>query len=182
MSKPPPPAPVAPLPILRTALAPDQILDRLDKASRRGKLAGFHATGQPDSPFWIEIFGKFFHRRLLVTLRPAPQAESASTTLSFENRLRPAVPIAFWIVTILSVWPGVVLTDSLLATYFSWYPREFWITCAWYLPLTILPVPWMWLSWWRQSATIADAEARASIAKVAAHLGATEVNTDPGLA
>ena len=153
------------------------MLDRLGNASRRGKLAGFHAS-PPDSPspFTIEVFGKFINRRLMVEMDPDPASPQSGSILRFENRVRPMPIVIFWGAMILSIWPGVVLTDSLLATYFSWYPRELWVTCAWYLPITILPIPWMWRMFWHQSAAIADAEARLSISKVAAHLGATVID------
>ncbi len=175
----------APLPVLLAPLTPAQILDRLDKASRRGKLAGFRRSDTPDRPFHIEVFGKYFDRRLLVTMSSdsvaspdsagasAPPAGNTSTTLRFENRVKHSRICIFWFVILISIWPGVSLTDSILATYFDWYPREFWVTCAWYLPLAIAPVPWMWLTAWRQSAVIADAEARESIARIAAHVGAS---------
>lgn len=164
----------APLPVLRASLTPGQIVDRLDKASRRGKLAGFRRSDNPASPFYLEVFGKYFDRRLRVEMSPNTDASpERSTTLRFRNRVKQLRVYIFWLVILISIWPGVSLTDSILATYFSWYPREFWVTCAWYLPLTVLPVPWMWLTAWRQSARIADAEARDSIGKIAGHLGAT---------
>ena len=165
-----------PLPALRAPLDAAAIVDRLSTASRRGKLPGFRATPEdPASPFVIEVFGKYIHRRMLVSLEAQP-ADHA-TVLRFRTRLRRTPIAVFWIVVVLSVWPGVALTDSLLATYFSWYPREFWVTCAWYLPLAVIPIPWMWRTIWRQSAAIADAEARESIAKIATHLGAGPVGT-----
>lgn len=167
----------APMPVLRAPLTPSQIVERLDKASRRGKLAGFRRSDNPTSAFHIEVFGKYFDRRLLVEMSPAASgttdAAAPSTTLRFDNRVKPLRVWIFWLFILISIWPGVSLTDSILATYFSWYPREFWFTCAWYLPLTILPVPWMWLTAWRQSARVADSEARESIGKIAGHLGAS---------
>ena len=167
----PKPAP-APLPVLRTALEGGEILDRLDKASRRGKMPGFHRQ-TPDRPglFWLEVFGKFFDRRLTARLEPAPEGDQRLIRFSMRSKRWPIW--VFWVVVAITIWPGVVLTDSLLATYFSWYPREFWVTCVWYLPLAIVPVPWMWKAAWGQSSAIADAEARQLIAKVAQHLGAS---------
>lgn len=171
----------APLPAVRASLATDQIVERLDKASRRGKLPGFRRA-RPGSPiaFVIEVFGKYFDRRMFVRIDgTAPGAMGAGSvpesTLRFDSRVKPSRVVVFWAVVVLSIWPGVLLTDSLLATYFSWYPREFWVTCLWYLPLTVVPVPWMWRAWWRESAVIADAEARKSIGDIAGHLGATVV-------
>jgi hypothetical protein len=86
-------------------------------------------------------------------------------------RTRPLAVWAFWVLTALTVYPGVLLTDSLLATYFLWYPRSIWFTCAWYLPITVLPVPWMWKWAWGESSRVARGEARAAIERVAGHLG-----------
>lgn len=191
----PPPEPGVgvrePLPRLRTALTDAQIVERLTKASRRGKMAGFHGeaprgvSGGDVLPVWFEVFGQYFDRRLIVRAerdsadRGAVAEDAASgggsRVLRFENRVKTFRIWAFWVLTGLSVWPGVLLLHSMMATYFGWYPRAMWVTCAWYLPLTVLPVPWMWSTAWKKSAAVADAEARQSIARIAGHLGATVV-------
>ena len=185
----PPPGGARPaLPRLRTSLSDAEILDRLGRASRRGKLAGFHAgapagaAGPGALGFWLDTFGQYFDRRLTVRAVDASNPPSGQAgparLLCFENRVKPFRVWAFWVICILSIWPGVLLVHSMMATYFGWYPRAFWITCAWYLPLSAGPVPLMWRSAWRKSAAVADAEARLSIGRIAQHLGAA--TEDPG--
>lgn len=158
----------ADLPIVRTTHTVEQALERLGRASKRGKLPGFHRS-EPGCPHaaWFEIFGKYFDHRLTVRAEP----EASGLALSFENRPVMWRVAAFWAIVVLSVWPGVLLMHSLLASYFWGYPRSIWITCAWYLPLAVVPIPWVWRTAWRQSTAIADAEARKTIGLVASHLG-----------
>jgi len=123
------------LPDVRTSLDPTAILSRLDALARRGKLAGF-TPGHGDALFEAACFGEPFDRVLLA--RAA--REDGGTVLRFSTRLRRRVPAIFVAVTILTIWPGVWLTDSMLTTYFSWYTIPTW---WWYIPLTVVPLFWM---------------------------------------
>lgn len=158
------------LPRVRTDLGEAEIVDRLDKASRRGKLAGFHRGGAGVGPFYVEVFGQYFDRRMHARLEATADG-SGGRVLVFDNRVKRWRVWAFWVVMGLTVWPGVLLTHSILVTYFDWYWRAMWVTCAWYLPLAVVPLPWVWKAAWVKSAAIADAEARQAIGLIAKHLG-----------
>lgn len=134
-------------------LAPEAILEAFSAASRKGNLAGFKVL--PSSPDQggqgeqasstrrcaCDIFGSPYDRQLLVTIEPATGSDQPGSVLRFDTKLRKAFPIVVIVVMALAIWPGVWLTDSLLVTYFSWYPKASWVTPAWYLPLMILSVP-----------------------------------------
>jgi hypothetical protein len=129
--------------VIRSPLAPERVLDAFRAASRKGNLAGFR-TSPPASPAAgalgciCDVFGAPFDRELRITIAPAA---SGGSELRFDTKLRPGFPLAAVVMMALALWPGVWLTDSLLVTYFSWYPRAAWFTPAWYLPLMLLCVP-----------------------------------------
>jgi hypothetical protein len=60
----------------------------------------------------------------------------------------------------------VWLTDSLMGVYWPaygvWSDQMPWLTYAWYLPVTALPLPWLWRSLTRKSAAMA-AESAAKV-------------------
>ena len=158
------------LPIIFSPLSGVEILARLDGAARRGKLPGFH-KGQNDSLFHLADFGSPFESALDATAVPT----GAGTSLSFELRLKPLMPWVFVACLVLSVWPGVWLTDSMLKTYFiSWYTMSFWWTCAWYMPLTVPFVPIAILQSLRRSRASAKHAAMELITKVRALVGEAE--------
>lgn len=123
-----------PIPALVVTLSDEEILARAEQLARRGKLPGFERGGD-GSLFRTAAFGAPFDYSLLA--RTA--SEGPGRVLRFEMRLRMRAPLIALIVTILTVWPGVWLTDSMLRTYFSGYDYRTWM---WYLPLSVLPLPW----------------------------------------
>lgn len=153
----------------------DAIVARLDEAARRGKLPGFSdarsggGAGAGGALFTITDFGSPFESVMVAT---ALRADS-DTRLSFEVRVKPLMPAVFAAVLVVTVWPGVWLTDSLLRTYSSWYMSlPDWVTYAWYLPLTAPFCPPAFLAAVRKSRAAAAMEAQELVAKVAALLGA----------
>jgi hypothetical protein len=72
-------------------------------------------------------------------LAAGPQAR-----VTFRLQLLRKMPFIFAVVLVLTLWPGLPLTQSMLVTYFSRYRWSEVITAAWYVPLTVLPVLW-WL-------------------------------------
>lgn len=155
-----------PLPTVETALTPEAITDKLAFASRRGRLAGYEA-GQGGGLFGVAAFGHPFDRVLIAEARKA----DGGTALVFRTMLPMKWPATFIAVTIFTIWPGVWLTDSLLKTYFASYPWWGVQTWMWYLPLTVLPLPWMIKSMWRKSEAIAHDSAHRAIRKIAAETG-----------
>ncbi len=144
---------------VRTPLAPDAITDRVRALSRRGKLPGFMPQ-TPDGLFVFSAFGAPLD--YVVTARA--EREAAVTILTFLGRMQPRLPLIMAIVTVLSIWPGEPITDSLIRSYFQSYTFPGWVTWAWYLPLTVVPLPFMLIRMCKNSARSAYAHAIESIA------------------
>jgi hypothetical protein len=125
------------------ALSPDQILARLDEMARRGRLPDFRPCAG-DALFAVCGLGYPFEHELIARATP----NGSGTTLSFTLRMRCRMPLVAGIVLALTVWPGVWLTDSMLRTYWEAYDFN---TYLWYLPLTILPIPFGWVKAVRRS-------------------------------
>ncbi len=156
------PAQTDQLPAIDTALDAGAVLERLEKLAKRGKLAGFRRLS--DRSFGVSAFGSPFDREMVGTVE--------SGRVSFELVWKRAMPAAFLVTLIVSVWPGVHLMDSLMNTWFGWYPNAFWVTCAWYIPLTALPAPWAWKVAMNRSRAGSDEHARETIDKIRDALGA----------
>ena len=161
------PAGAEAIPSVVTPLSREQILERLGNMSKRGKLPGF-VRGSVSGPvlFRAEAFGEPFEGVI-----EARAEGDGATTLRFAYRMLPKLPWIFGVVSILTVWPGVILTDSLMKTYFPGFTASV-PTSWWYLPLTVLPLPLMWRSWMRKSRTLGLASAQEQAAKIAAELAA----------
>lgn len=146
--------------VLRTPLRRAEIQERLARAARRGLLPGFAPRGQ--ASFRVEADAVPFVHELAGAIEELPDGSEVRLTLRRLGRM----PAIFVVVIALTIWPGAWLTDSLLATYWGayggWTSELPWLTYAWYLPLTVLPLPWAWRSLSRKSA----AEAGASAAKL----------------
>ncbi len=163
--------PAQPLPTLTTTLTPDQVIQRLQALAKRGKLPDFKIVDEGSSAttrrFQMLAFGSPYDRDLFGDVRQ----QSTTTAISFTSRLKRKFPIIVIVTMIVSLWPGVWLTDSMLSTYFSWYPRQFWITCAWYLPLTLAAIPMLWKQY-TKSERLTHAETIETIQKIAAAIDA----------
>ncbi|MBK7405638.1 MAG: hypothetical protein IPJ41_13695 [Phycisphaerales bacterium] len=135
---------------IATGLGGAEIIDRLRKAGRRGKLPGFDSKDA--RAFRLDCDAVPFEHELRGSI--VDQGESGAVVRVRLAR-KPVIPAVFAITLVLTVWPGVWLTDSLMATYWSAYGRWAesmpWLTYAWYLPTTALPLPWMWRSLVRKS-------------------------------
>ncbi len=158
-----------PLPDLLTPHAPDEVVRRLDLAARRGRVAGFRREPGP-ALFSVEAFATPFEHKLLATAR----AEGQQTRLSFRPVMLPRIPWIYGIVIAFCIWPGVWLTHSMLVTWFGdWYFAEEWKTWAWYIPLTVIPLPWAVRRLWVKSRGEAHADALAQIDKLRMELEAS---------
>jgi hypothetical protein len=152
-------------------LTPEAIVAKLDTAARRGKLAGFTA-GKPGSGelFVADAFGTPFEGALVAT---AQASGHGGTRLTFARRLKPAWPWGFAIVLVASVWPGVVLTESVLAAMF---PSATWLwqtTYYWYLPLSIIGGIFGWIGAMKKSRLTVAVSSHETADKVKALLGVT---------
>jgi hypothetical protein len=152
------------LPVVATGLAAEQVLERLGKASRRGRLPGFAAGGH-GALFSVAAHGSPFDADLVARYRVL----ASGGELGFEVRFKRVMPGIFVAALVVSAWPGVYFMDELIAMYLRelWRP---WVTYYWYLPLTILPLPWVWRAVMRKSLTTTRASALEAIGKVAAEI------------
>lgn len=156
-----------PLPPLRTELTLAQVRERCLAASRRGRLAGYK-VGSGDEAFRVECPGTPFEGWLVA--RAVATGAEGKVTLEFSTVLKPVWTWGFAVALVLSIWPGVVLTEGLVA---SLIPGSFWQwTWYWYMPLT---VPFAPLAQWQAvklSRVGVRAEAEATIEKLRKELGA----------
>jgi hypothetical protein len=158
------------LPTVRTGLSAAEVVDRLRAAARRGRMPGLDvpgAGGRGGVVFRVECPATPFEG-WLVAEREGGAGEGV---LRFTTRLKPAWPVGFAVVLVLSVWPGVVLTESLIA---SLIPGSFWKwTWWWYVPLTVVSSPWAMWAAVKMSRAGVRAEAEATIAKIAGEIEGT---------
>lgn len=110
-------------------------LARLERLSRKGRLAGFRRID--DSTCESSVFGTLYDRVMTVSLTPA----EGGTRVVMSTRLKRTMPVVVIALMVFTLGPGVFVTHSMLETYFGWYPSALWVTCAWYLPLTLLAIP-----------------------------------------
>jgi hypothetical protein len=159
--------PLDPPPTIHSPLTPGEAIKRLDRASKRGKLAGF---AQLDGDrFRTLVYGEPFDRELLGAIAK----KDGGCEIELGLRLMKKMPIIAIALIVVSIWPGVWLTDSMIQTYFSGYPNSFWVTAAWYLPITVIPLPWMLRSMWRKSEGIAREEFAKMVGKIVREVDGT---------
>lgn len=151
-----------------TGLAPTRVLEKLDRLARDGKLAGFRALGT--GGFEVSAFGEPFDRRLVATMT----ADGTRLRLDFRASLVARMPVIYALVIAVSIWPGVWLTHSMLATYWNWYGRwDQWVTWAWYMPLTIVPLFFVLPKMVRKSERACHEHAEEQIRKIAENVSGT---------
>jgi hypothetical protein len=137
-----------------TPLPPADVLARLDRAARRGRLPGFHPLTESGRFVIRELGGPFEYR-----LECHARAHGERTEIECHLRREWRMPLIYAAVIAFSIWPGVWLTDSLLKSYFP--TRELY-TYYWYLALAIIPTPWIWRGTERRSLAAARAHAQES--------------------
>lgn len=148
-------------PDLVVALDAAEIRRRMDVASRRGRVPGVH-VGDGDTLFEVDGCGTPFEHHLVATGSVA----AGSTRVSFSLVRRKRMPLIFAALLVVTVWPGVYFMDQLIPGEWNWIP-----TWMWYLPLTVLPVPWFWRSTSRKSRAIAMEDASGLVEKIRVELG-----------
>ena len=136
-------------------------MQTLDALAKRGKLPGYQPL--TDTTFRADAFGSPFDADLLVTI-----TSTDPCAIDCSLRLRRRMPILFAIVTILTIWPGVLITDSLIPGEWGWWP-----TAYWYYPLTIVPIPFLVVSMSRKTRASIRRHAREQIATITKALDAT---------
>jgi hypothetical protein len=107
----------------------------------------------------VTAFGGVYDYDLLLHVRPRG---TAGSSIDFEMRLLRKVPIIAVLLIVVSVFPGLQLTHSMLSIYFSWYTIDTW---WWYLPLVALSLPFMW-NQFKASRAEAHRDASVTIGKI----------------
>lgn len=156
------------LPTIGSAHQPDRVVPVLEDAAKRGKLPGFRRVGE--SEFAVDAFGTPFDYELRGRVEPA----SSSSRVRFALRRKGLMPIVFALVLVLTVEPGRYFADQLIPGEWGWIN-----TMWWYYPLTILPLPWVWLGLWKRSRASAVGHASEQIEKMRRALEATPARS-PG--
>lgn len=164
--------PAAKLPTLSTTLDPGKVVDQVDALARSGKLPEFE-RGATVGTFSCVAFGNPFDYALFGTAEPQPSG--SGSTIRFDLKMSQKLPLIFAIVIIISIWPGLPLTHSLLVSYIdpgymNLLNRFHLSTWMWYIPLTVLPLLWMIPKQLRQSREAALASAAESIEIIAESL------------
>lgn len=161
--------------VLLTRLHAPEVAVALSKAGRRGKLPGYDAPD--DTSFRVDCDAVPFEYALVGSIKPV-SGQDPSTQVQLSLVRRPLMPTIFALTIAVSIWPGVWLTDSILGVYWSTYSRWSasmpWLTYAWYLPLTVLPLPWMWRSFANKSKAQALASARKLVKAIEQEVEAAE--------
>ena len=109
----------------------------MQRLSQRGKLAGFKKKGEHLCE--VAVFGTIYDWAMHIEFEEAGNG----SRLTMTTRMKRTLPIVVAVVLALAIYPGVLLTHSMLTTYFGWYPHADWVTVAWYVPLTLLAIPAM---------------------------------------
>jgi len=123
----------------------EQICGALERLSKKGELPGFVAGGD-GGLFSVDAQGTPFDRRFVCDAGES----DGSTHLAWRLETPRKWIVGIWAVLVLTVWPGLPITDSLLQTYFPGsygvWTSGWFKTWMWYLPMTVLPIPWFWKS------------------------------------
>ena len=156
------------LPRVATLLSEDQVLERLSAASKRGRLPGFQA--KRGGLFSVAAHGMPFDGVLTAQLREGH--------MEFALRMLPRLPAIFIVVLLFTIWPGVYFMDELVAQFLPslWRP---WVTYYWYLPITVIPIPWIWRGLMRRSRAALEQSSAQAIAKIAAEVDGQVIQPTP---
>lgn len=155
--------------ILRAPSHKDDAIWKLEVMSRRGRLPGFKRTL---GGFSVAAHGTPFDKTLHLKSTDAGDGSEFKPELQLDRKM-PAITLAIFILT---VWPGVVLTDSFLRMHLRFYERwttEGLVTWWWYVPLTIISLVMAWFSAMKKSNLTADIAAREAMKKIAAEVEGT---------
>jgi len=137
--------------------------------SKTGKLPGYRAgSSSTGDLFSFHGFGEPWDHEVraiadsgLGGSGSGGQSQGGRCRVRFVARVLRKGPMIFAAISVFSIWPGAWLTDSMLKAYF---PSYSWNTYLWYLPLTVLPLPWMAWRMWTRSRAAAYSHAQDKIA------------------
>ncbi|MFI4897761.1 MAG: hypothetical protein ACIARR_08040 [Phycisphaerales bacterium JB059] len=157
-----------------TENSPERVADLLERLSKKGQLPGYERGGD-GGLFSVDAQGTPFDRRLV----GRASERDGGTVLAWRLVTPRRWPVGIALVLALTVWPGWPITDSLLQTYFpgsygAWTSGWF-RTWMWYLPVTVLPIPWFWKSTFRKVHESTLAHARETREKIREAIGGKDV-------
>ena len=151
---------------IQTQMSSEEVFAAMLKLSKQGKLAGYeHQQGSDVAT--VDAHGTPFDSDLCVRFK--------NGELGFNMVMRRKLPVIFALILVATVWPGLPLTDSFLFG-FEWYERlmgDSIKTWMWYLPLTILPIPFVWRSSMMKSKASAAEHAQETIEKLQSLVGSS---------
>lgn len=137
-----------------------QVFARLDALCKRGKLPDYRRDG---SRFRLSAYGNQMDKTLVGHVT----ARDGGSRIGFEIERQWKMIWIYAAVTVLTIWPGMSLTDSMLSTYFTGYDFATW---KWYVPIVVLPTPiFAWLEV-RKSDRMARVSAAEMIERIRAGL------------
>jgi hypothetical protein len=154
---------------LRAPVHKDDAIWRLEVMSRRGRLPGFQRMV---GGFSVAAHGTPFDKTLVMKASDVDGSEGV--LFRPEMRLDRRMPAITLVIFVLTVWPGVLLTDSFLRMHFGFYEKwtaDGLVTWWWYIPLTVLSLVWAWFSAIKKSEASANSAARETLEKMASELG-----------
>lgn len=159
----PPSATGAPSPIT-SPLAPDEAMGKLAAAAKAGRLPGF-VRGEGDASFRVSVLAGIFDHDLWAVVTGA-----GPTSIEFQLRPRKPLVIVMIAAVIISFWPGLPITDSMLRLYFPSYHEWGVETWWWYLPLVAISIPPLWKQW-KRAQRQAQTEATGVAQRIASLIG-----------
>lgn len=148
---------------LPTGLTAQEVVARLESLSKKGKLAGFEREGCAAS---FAAHGTPFDGRVEVAV--------ADGQARFSLRMGRKAPAIFAAALLISIWPGLPITDGFLQS-MLWYEQltaGWFDTWMWYIPLCALPAPLAFRSALRKSRESATDHARETTERLRAVLNA----------
>tara|TARA_R110002096_G_scaffold173781_10_gene349097 strand:- start:47449 stop:47940 length:492 start_codon:yes stop_codon:yes gene_type:complete len=131
--------------------------------SKQGKLAGYVRDGDSGCAV-VDAHGTPFDSDLLI--------EYTEGRVDLSLSMRKRMPTIFTVLLLFSIWPGLPLTDSFMYN-FEWYERlmgDSYSTWMWYLPMTVIPMPFVWRSSIKKSRVSAHEHAMETVEKIRAAL------------
>ncbi|MBL4808544.1 MAG: hypothetical protein JKY43_00600 [Phycisphaerales bacterium] len=153
------------LPKIKTEMSDSAVFKTLLKMSKSGKLAGYkHISGERAAV--VDAHGTPFDSDLVI--------QYSEEDICFSLKMRRKFPAIFMALLVVTVWPGLPLTDSFMFS-LGWYERlmgESIETWMWYLPMTVLPIPFVWKSAIKKSRASARQHAIETIEKIQSTLKA----------
>lgn len=151
---------------IRVSLNEDEALAKLGEAARRGKLPEYRPGGPDGALFSASALGHPFDRDLLAFAKP----DNNGIRFTFGLKWRVKAPIIYMAAMILTVEPGRYFLETMIPGSWGWGSIMWW-----YYPLTILPIPFAWLSFVRNSRRSTLETARESHAAVLTILGGERI-------